>query len=247
MNSIFEFFYHQKMSEVLISSIYRTSGASENFQANIPSGTEIKLLEASIPASFNNVPSGSFIVVGTTSGSSTINFSTGRYTQTTFATALQTIINTAKAGQTYTIVVNGNNSFTISATETFHLDMTGSALAPWLGITGVTSTAASVSGAATLSYFNPSHMLICSADVVGVDNGVIFSPVPYSIIHAVPLCPSGTINYRSDHHAPWVKLVYLFNPNYVDQPTTLNLNLKLSTGLAVNMNGDNWTIKILVR
>lgn len=237
------------MKEILISSAFALNGTPNDFNAIIPQNTqEIKILEVSLPMSFNNIPDGSFIVNGSITGATTVTITGGRYTQTYLATLIQSLLVAAKPGMNYTVTVGLNNSFTFLATESFILNFTGSTLMPYLGFSGISSSANTHTGISTLSQFNPSHMLICSNNVFGIDNGVIFNQMPQGgILHAVPMCSSGTTNYRSDDTAPWVKLVYLFNPVKIEQNQTINFKLQLSNGLAVDMNGENWTIKLLLR
>jgi len=225
-----------KMKEILITSIGQSNPS--DFNISLPYCSEIKLLEANIPVSFNNVPAGSFTIIGTISGSHTITFAAGRYSQSTFATAATELINTA-TGQTYTVTVGSANNFVFSSTETFAIS--GDTLGAYIGFT-TTSTASSHTGYSTFSNFFPSHMFIRIDKVFGIDNGTICNTS--NVFHAVPLCCSGVTVYGSNDSAPWVKLINLFGSVAT---ITATVTLQLSNGLAVDMNGDNWSMKIYAR
>ena len=224
------------MKEILITSIGQLNASS--FSVTLPYCSEIKLLEASIPVSFNNVPAGSFTLTGGISGPHTISVAADRYTQASFATYLQTQITAVVAG--YTVAVGSANNFVItSASELFSI--TGDSMAGYIGLTS-TGMDMAHTGQSTFYNFFPSHMLIKMDKIFGIDNGVIFGGG--NNLHAVPMCVTGATNYRSSENAPWVKMINLFGET---TGITTNITIELSNGLAVNLNGDNWAMKLLVK
>lgn len=225
------------MKEILINSVGAVN--SSNFTTTLPFSSEIKLLEASIPISFDNVPASSFTIIGGTSGSNLITVSAGRYTQASFATYLQGLINTVILGQSYVVAQGSANNFVFSAAESFEID--GGTASGYIGFTTTTSATSHV-GLSTSYNFFPSHMLIVIDKVLGIDNGTICNV--NSVFHAVPMCSGGITNYRADESAPWVKLINLYGDI---SNSVLQISLVLSNGLSVNMNGDNWSMKIYAR
>ncbi len=230
------------MWEVLIISSNRTTGSNENFNITIPFCSEIKLLEANLPDTFDNVFAGSFTITGTVSGLTTIMVSAGRYTASSLASALTAAMSGILAGA-YSVTANDLAEFTIATVaELFTADFTNF---PQIGFAGVQPQASSITGQSALDTFSPPYMFVKSNNIYGTDNGTI---VPNSgitgIIHAVPLCPAGITNYRSRDDAPWVK--------YIGQPafeTDFNFNLYVGTTAPVlaNLNGAVWSIKLLCK
>ena len=225
------------MQEIIISSFNKSSGTPENFQ--IPfnyKGTRIKLLEAAIPMSYNNINTGSFSVTGNATGVFNITVPGDRYTLQTLAEYLQTEFNAAVIGQSYMVTANAAGQLIISATEQFSLNFTTSTLN--IGFSGITPAANIVKGNSILSVLQvASHILICSQNIRGIDNGPnIAGTGVHNILHAVPLCGSGITNYRASTKAPWIKLT---------QPIT-GFYLAFPNGFPVNLNGADYAFKILI-
>lgn len=224
------------MNEIIISSENRLSGTIENFTITPIKATKIKLLEAYIPMTFNTVPAGDFTITGSISGANTISVALDRYTQDSMATYLQSLILAVKIGHTYTVTVDKAGRFVFtSTTETFSLDFTGSTIATYIGISGLVGPAASISGTSTTSKYNPPRILVCSNQIRGIDNGtIILNSTKKNILHAVPVC--GTItHYRSSSKTAWCNLI-----SEID-----NFYLAFDSDLPVNLNGSDWSIKII--
>lgn len=233
--------------ELFISSKNKTSGTINNF--NIISDypfvqkyTKIKLLEASIPISFNNTAGGTFDVIGSISGTNTITIPADRYSITSLAASVQSLLN-AGTGQTYTVSGDIGGKLTIaSSTETFQLDFTGSAVSDLLGFTGVSAIVSIITGTSITSVLRgDTHICICSAQVSGIDNGIVVYKATTTnnhIIHAVPIC-GDFINYRSDDYDDWVKI----NPDIIPY----NFYLTFTDGTPIDLNGADWSMKILLR
>jgi hypothetical protein len=228
------------MKEVLISSINKPD--SNSFHIEIPYCSEIRLVEASIPGSFSNVTTSQFTIVGSVSGATVIPIVGGRYTLPDLISYMGTQIGLSIGGQTYSVVAGKRNNIIISSTtETFAV--TGGTAATYIGFIN-TAVASYHEGTSVFYSLYPSHMFIKIDKIFGIDNGTISSGES-GILHAVPLCTGSVTNYRSDGDAPWVKLINLFG--VTTSTITMQVSLKLSTGAAVDLGGDNWAMKIYIR
>jgi hypothetical protein len=227
------------MKEIFISSQGKANPS--NFEINLPYCSEIKLVEASIPGSFSNIATSQIIIMGSASGMTVIPIAGGRYTMDNFATYLTGQITSFVGGQVYTVATGPANNFIFSS-STENFSITGDTAAAYVGFT-TTGTAASHTGKSVYSGFYSSHMFIKMDKIFGVDNGTVYEGET-GILHAVPLCSANT-NYRADSDAPWVKLINIFN---VLAPTiSITVSLKLANGGLVDMNGDNWAMKLYVK
>ncbi len=226
------------MREIIISSENRLSGTPEDFQIDFDSkGTQMKLLEASIPISFTNILGGSFNITGTTSGLNTITLDTNRYSINTLADHIKAQLTSVIVGQLYTVTAGQSSELIIaSSTEQFSLDFSLSTLT--IGFSGITPVAPSQTGTSLSSILQvASHILICSNDIRGIDNGTtIAGTSTHHILHAVPLCGSGIANYRSSKISTWIKIT---------KPIT-GFYLAFPNGFVVDLKGSNYAFKLLI-
>ncbi len=222
------------MKEILIMSTYRSSGTSENFTIDFDStGTHIKLLEASIPLSFNNILASTFFLTGTISGAHTYTVPENRYTETGLVDFLQSLI--VIPGQTYTVGLGSANEIIImSTTETFSLNFPQ----PAIGFSGLYPANTTQTGESLTSILQvSSHILICSPQIRGIDNGIKIAGTNIGeVLHAVPLCTAGLANYRASKASPWITLT---------RPI-LSFYLAFPNGFPVNLNGTEIAFKILI-
>jgi len=232
--------------EILIQSIYGT-GTNENFSIIIPQCRKFKLIEASIPISFDNILAGSITLHNTSVGSKTINIAAGRYTQSSLAASLQTGITSAPNPlPTYTVSVDLNFKFTFatSSSDLFTVDATN---LTELNMPILQVPASSQTGNSTVSIFQAQYIFIFCEQVVGCDNGTIVpGSIGTNILHAIPLCASGILNYRAYESAPWVQLVHQFSTT----PITMNFYINtFATATSLDnfsLNGGVWSMKLLL-
>jgi hypothetical protein len=222
------------MTEILIMSANRSSGTSENFTINFDStGTRVKLLEASIPLSFNNILATTFFLTGSISGPHTYNILEKRYTATELVNYLQSQI--VIPGQTYLVGLGSANEIIItSSTENFALNFPQ----PAIGFSGIYPANTTQTGESLTSILQvSSHILICSPQIRGIDNGIkIAGTNLQEVLHAVPLCTNGLANYRASKSSPWITLT---------RPL-LSFYLSFPNGFPVNLNGTEIAFKILI-
>lgn len=223
--------------EIVVLSKNRTSGSIENFNISfISSFLKIKLLEIMLPGTYNNITGGSFFITGSLSGTHTINIPSDHYTETSLALTVQGAISAAKPSHIYTVTVGSITNLIISSTtETFSLNFTGSSLN--IGFSGIYPSASFIAGTSLVNMLYPSHMLLCSTNVRGVENGIEIAGAPRNnVIHVIPLC-GGRTNYRASELTPWVRLFTLPLSNFY---------LAFPDGFPVNMNGAEYAFKLLV-
>lgn len=222
------------MKEILIMSAHRSSGTSENFTIDFDStGTHIKLLEASIPLSFNNILETTFTLTGSISGPHNYTVPEGRYSSTNVVDYLQALI--VIPGQTYVVGLGSANEVIInSSTETFALNFPQ----PGFGFSGLYPANSTHIGSSLTSILQvSSHILVCSPEIRGIDNGIIIAGTnQQGVLHAVPLCTNGLANYRNSKSSPWITLT---------RPI-LSFYLAFPNGFPVNLNGTEISFKILI-
>lgn len=215
-----------KMRELLIVG-------SEIINIDAGPGTRIKLLEASIPITFDNVSAANFQHTGSISGPHAIALPGSRYTLQTLVDTLQSLF--TFPGQTYVVAASASGEIIISSsTETLELNFP----APAIGFSGAYPPASSHTGSSIVSELQKSHLLVCSAQIRGIDNGIKITSNPglTGVLHAVPLCASGVANYRASKSSPWI---------FITQPIT-SFFLAFADGFPVNLNGATVSFKILV-
>ena len=225
------------MKEIIIDSALRTNGTNENFTVAIPYCSEMKLLEAYIPISFNNIGAGTITFTGTNTGASVVAIPAGRYTPATLSEYIKSQLIAAKPSETYNVGTDLTNRFNINATETFVADFTNFT---YLGFSGVQPLSSSITGTSTTSIFHVQYALIGSTDILGYDNGPMV-PGRSGILHVVPLCNGSMVDYRSSPEAPWIKII-----RGMEYTPIININFNIYTN-GQDLNGAGWVAKILIR
>jgi len=233
--------------EFIVSSRNATSGNSSNFTiaTNFPNRTftQIKLMDAAIPMTFNNT-SGSITITGTNSGASIITITPDKYTVPTLLSYIQTAITSVKVGQVYAVSATATGLFTFtSSTELFSITFAPTNAAQFGFASGTTSTADSQTSA--FSAFSAlqvdAFICICSSAIWGIDNGTVImeqNQVQNHVIAAVPTCCSGTVQYRNPGYAPPALLIKNVLPT--------NFYITFTNGTPVNLNGADWSAKFLL-
>lgn len=239
--------------KVFISSANRTSGTVEDFTIthNLPQNIKwrrVKLLSARIPNTFNNIVTGvndTFTLTGTTSGANLITIPPNNYSGNTLASAVESLINTAVAPQSYTVNYSATlGQFTFAGSETFNLTFAADNIFGFPG--GTTATASthtsSLNGDVNNKLTFGGFVAVCTDLIGGIDNGIINLKDNITQTRAldyIPLCGSGTVtNYSTSPEFPSF-------PIYKDDRSTIRFYLEFPNGAAVDINGNNWSIMLL--
>lgn len=224
---------------------------------------KVKLLSARIPYTWNNITSinNQFSLIeypGPVSYGETIP--SGRYTASTLASELQTILNnTPNKLNTYTVSYDTNSmKFTISATGNFQLDFTGSnSIGTALGFGPVLTpegTSIQSTGVAVLQSDN--EIFITSSLVSGIDNGIVpwftesttTNYPDYGILASVPIntCWGGVINYQTEASEPWQDCSQSSFSYQTISGTSVQIGFGLFflSGTPVDLNGAHWSANI---
>jgi hypothetical protein len=251
-----------------INSTVRSSGTNEDFTIittgdtldNVPKS--VKLLNASIPHTWNNVQVGSnnFTFIDHLLVSHTVVIPAGNYTGTTLATAIQTAMN-VPGPDTYTVTFSATTfkmTFTTSG-ATMGLDFaTSPGLATLLGFVAGTvyGPSASITSPNVVNIVKYLEIMICSDLVTGSDNGVIpLTPnapiLDLAILAAVPInaCFGGLVCYSAHPELPFMPVTQspfskIPGPND-NEPQSVRFYLLWSDATPVDLNGASWTAEIV--
>lgn len=218
------------LKEYIISSANRVSGTVNNFELPIGAAKKIKLTWANIPNSFNNIAQSDFRIVGLISGNVDISVPAGRYTATQILNLLQLQINMAG----FSVELSGNQEIIInSLIELFYItNVTGN-----IGFQNSSTPVSQIKSKSLISILQvDAFIMVCSSQVRGIDNGcVVANNHQENIIHAVPLS-NGTVMY-APLESVWVTVFQNLS----------NFYLKFQNNFPVNLNGADWSIKLMVQ
>jgi hypothetical protein len=254
---------------IYINSAVRSTGTNEDFTITDTGDTitnspkTVKLINACIPYTWNNIQSGSNDLTFEDSVPTqyTVQVPAGNYTGTTLAAAVETAMNGAGSGDTFTVDFDTNTykmTFTTTGADLLLDFSTSPDLAVILGfVSGSTyGPAASITSPNVVNIIEFLEMMICSDLVCGSDNGVIpWTPNPpvsdLCILARVPIrsCYGGIVDYVASPDSPYMPITQSefskakeINGN---NPGTIRFYLRWPDNSAVSLNGASWTAEIL--
>jgi hypothetical protein len=240
---------------------------NENFTITDTSGRytvpyrSIKLVSAIIPYTWNNIVTGVNDRFGVNEppgvGTTTITIPAGSYTGPTLATAVQTALNAAGLGNTYTVTFNTSTLlFNFSATGNFILDFTIShSIASRLGFTVGTKTA---SGTSVNSAFIPqilvdNELFICSNAVGGIDNGFARlqpgAATNTQILAVIPITTTygGIIEFAAPVDYPSFPISQAtWGGQSASNPPVISFSLQFPSGFPISLFGQHWSCTLVL-
>jgi len=254
---------------IYVNSAVRSTGTNEDFTITDTGDTitnspkTVKLINACIPYTWNNIETGDndLSFENAASAPFTVQVPEGNYTGTTLASAVQTAMNGAGAGDTYTVSFD-NTTYKMTFTTTgasMLLDfVTSPDLAVILGfVAGNTyGPAASITSPNVVNIIEFLEMMICSDLVCGSDNGVIpWTPsAPVSdlcILARIPIraCYGGIVDYVASSDSPYMPITQSEFSKAKEisgnNPGTIRFYLRWPDNSAVNLNGASWTAELV--
>lgn len=254
------------------SSVRDAGGSNEDFTITDTRETidnapkTVKLLNACIPFTWNNVPD-------TGGGGSELQFTdsvptvytvtvpAGNYTGTTLATAVAAAMNAAGSPDTFSVTFDSNTykmTFTTTGADMELNFTTIDDMAETLGFDAGTDygPAASITSVNVVNILGYLEMFICSDLVCGSDNGVIpwttSSPVSdLCVLARVPIraCYGGVVDYVAQTELPAFPVTQSEFVAETLEPRTvarsMRFYLRWPDNTPVDLNGAVWTAELI--
>lgn len=254
---------------IYINSAVRSTGTNEDFTITDTGDTitnspkTVKLINAFIPYTWNNIQAGSNDLTFSDSVPTpyTVQIPAGNYTGTTLAAAVALAMNGAGSGDVFTVTFDATTYKMTFATTGLSMSLdfaTSPDLATLLGfISGVTyGPATPITSPNVVNIIEFLEMMICSDLVCGSDNGVIpwtpNPPVPdLCILARVPIraCYGGIVDYIASPEFPYMPVTQSefskakeLNGN---NPGTIRFYLRWPDNTPVDLNGATWTAELI--
>lgn len=232
-----------------INSSQRTSGTRENFVIDLGSTIQkvqqAEVISLEIPYTFYGLTTNNNTIVWTDNATNTYSATVppGNYGATSFATALQTAMNTAMAG--FTVTYNREFlKFNFQNTTAFRLDLTNTAgtttMASKIGLTSATALATNVTPAGVIDLAGTRYIFVKSIrltrpKITRPFNGNVQDDILYKM--TVDGSPGDILKEKNAYSN-------LLKYGVRQSIRTLDLQLVDSEGTQLDLGGLDWSITV---
>lgn len=256
---------------IVINSSQRNTGSTSasDFTLTVPGELlgnktikNVKVLDINIPITWYKINSHNNKFTLTDTGSVNIELPIQNYDSFTMQTVLEnTLTANSPGGFTYTVDIDtATQKYTISTTTNFTLDFTvADSLGSYIGFDeAVYSGASSYTAPYVINLSPDNYIYVRSNLAAGIDQGHVIlttdagNPNPSDVLFALPITQEfGFIEYHTDSSAPWVNTEGSTVGDRratvgSDRDITFELYLESFGANAVDLNGRNWSMRLLV-